>query len=63
MVHDERDHARRVDYIHYNPVRHGYARRAADWAYSSIHRYIAAGVLPLDWGVGDGEEDGRFGER
>jgi putative transposase len=63
VVRDERDHARHVDYIHYNPVKHGYVQRATDWPYSSIHRYIAAGVLPQNWGVGESEEDGQFGER
>jgi putative transposase len=63
MIRDERDYARHVDYIHYNPVKHGYAQRAADWPYSSIHRYIAAGMLIRDWGAGDVEEGGRFGER
>jgi putative transposase len=63
MIRDEHDYARHVDYIHFNPVRHGYSSRAADWPYSSIHRYIAAGTLTRDWGVGEVEEDGRFGER
>ena len=62
MIRDEHDYARHVDYIHFNPVKHGYAQRAADWPYSSIHRYIAAGVLTRDWGAGEGEENGRFGE-
>ena len=62
MIRDEHDYARHVDYIHFNPVKHGYAQRAADWPYSSIHRYIAAGVLTQDWGAGEGEESGRFGE-
>lgn len=63
MIRDERDYARHVDYIHFNPVKHGYAPRAAEWPYSSIHRYIAAGTLTRDWGVSEVEEDGRFGER
>ena len=63
LIRDEGDYARHVDYIHYNPVKHRYADRAADWPYSSIHRYIAMGALPADWGiVGDGT-DGEFGER
>ena len=62
MIRDQHDYARHVDYIHFNPVKHGYAQRAADWPYSSIHRYIASGVLTQDWGAGEGEENGRFGE-
>ena len=63
MIRDEGDYTRHVDYVHFNPVKHGYASRAADWPYSSIHRYIAAGMLTQDWGAGEGEENGRFGER
>ncbi len=63
MIRDERDYARHVDYIHFNPVKHGYVPCAAEWPYSSIHRYIAAGMLTRDWSVGEVEEGGRFGER
>ena len=36
LIRDEIDLQRHVDYIHINPVKHGYAQRAADWPYSSI---------------------------
>jgi putative transposase len=64
LIRDERDYERHVDYIHFNPVKHGHVNRAVDWPYSSIHRYIASGVVDRNWG-GDGREDGekRFGER
>lgn len=48
---DEDDLQRHIDYIHYNPVKHGYARAASEWPYSSIHRYIKAGDITTDWGV------------
>ena len=63
MIRDETDFARHVDYVHYNPVKHGYARCAVEWPYSSIHRYIEAGTLPSDWGGCGHGEDGNFGER
>jgi putative transposase len=63
MIRDEDDYGKHVDYIHYNPVKHGYATRAADWRYSSIHRYIAASTLPQDWGADALDENGQFGER
>ncbi|MDP3230981.1 MAG: transposase [Acidovorax sp.] len=50
LVRDENDYARHVDYIHYNPVKHGLAASAADWPYSSFHRYVAAGIYPANWG-------------
>jgi putative transposase len=50
---DELDFQRHVDYIHYNPVKHGYVKHAADWQYSSIHRYIKLGMLNEQWGGAD----------
>jgi putative transposase len=47
---DEDDFERHVDYVHFNPVRHGHADRAAAWPFSTFHRYVRAGTLPADWG-------------
>jgi len=49
-IRDEEDLQRHVDYIHFNLVKHGHVSCAVDWPYSSIHRYIRDGVMPLDWG-------------
>ena len=49
---DERDFDRHLDYIHFNPVKHGLARCARDWPWSSFHRWVRAGVLPEDWACG-----------
>jgi putative transposase len=43
LITDETDLERHMDYIHINPVKHGYVNHAAQWPYSSIHRYIRAG--------------------
>jgi putative transposase len=51
QIRDENDFARHVDYIHYNPVKHGYVKSPCDWAHSSIHRFIREGVLTADWGA------------
>lgn len=48
-IKDERDFANHVDYIHINPVKHGYVKQACDWPYSSIHLYIKQGKLPNSW--------------
>lgn len=48
-IRDERDLANHIDYIHINPVKHGFAVRASDWPHSSIHRYIADGIITRDW--------------
>ena len=62
LISDEEDLHRHVDYVLFNPVKHGYADRASNWPYSSFHRYVAEGRLSQDWGVGVGD-DGDFGER
>jgi putative transposase len=62
LIRDERDLARHVDYIHFNPVKHGHVRQAARWPYSSIHRYIKEGVLALDWAYASPDSDGEYGE-
>lgn len=63
LIRDEQDYQHHVEYIHYNPVKHGYVNRAADWPYSTIHRYIAVEMVTADWG-GAGEDDPNgFGER
>jgi putative transposase len=61
-IRDEGDFARHMDYIHFNPVRHGLVSRVREWPYSSFHRYVREGLLPVDW-AGDVREIGtRFGE-
>jgi putative transposase len=60
---NEADFERHANYIHFNPVKHGYVSRVKDWPYSSFHRMVRLGVYPLDWG-GDAKGDARsFGER
>jgi len=61
QIRDEEDYRRHVDYIHYNPVKHGCVARAGDWPYSSLHRFVREGALPADWGIGAAVE-GEFGE-
>jgi putative transposase len=51
-IRDEEDYARHVDYIHYNPVKHGLVRAPRDWEYSSFHGYIRAGLYDEMWGAG-----------
>lgn len=62
-IRDENDFARHADYIHWNPVKHGLVRCAADWHYSTFQRFVAAGVYPENWGVADDKfGDRKFGE-
>lgn len=62
LIRDEADYASHLDYIHYNPVKHGHVERVADWPYSSFHRYLEAGMYSVDWG-GTSDLEGGFGER
>ena len=62
-IRDADDLQTHVDYTHYNPVKHGLSSRAADWPYSSIHRFIRRGWVGADWGVApESFRDADFGE-
>ena len=62
-IRDETDLQRHVDYVHYNPVKHGLVERVAAWPHSSFHRHVRLGWLPLDWAGGGAQDDGgKFGE-
>jgi putative transposase len=49
VIRDERDYARHMDYIHYNPVKHGLTQCVRGWPHSSFHRLVERGVYPADW--------------
>ena len=55
LIRDQDDFNRHVDYIHWNPVKHGWVRRVADWPHSTFHNYLKRGVYRADWGGGTGE--------
>lgn len=61
LIRDEADFSRHLDYIHYNPAKHGYVANVCDWPYSTFHRYVRQGVYPMTWG-GAVDESGSFGE-
>jgi putative transposase len=62
-IHDERDLLAHIDYIHYNPIKHGHVDRVRDWPWSTFHRFVARGLMPLDWaGVREHGPHMRFGE-
>ncbi len=51
-IRDETDLSRHIDYIHFNPAKHGLVDRVADWPHSSFHRFCRDGILPKDWAGG-----------
>jgi putative transposase len=61
-IRDDVDFERHVNYIHYNPVKHGLVTRVVDWPFSSFHRFVAQDILPGDWAGDAAELSGRFGE-
>ena len=62
LVRDEKDYEHHLNYIHYNPVKHGYVKNASSWPYSSIHRSIKSGVLTENWAYEHNFDNGKFGE-
>jgi len=52
LLRDETDTRHHLDYLHWNPVKHGLVPHVADWPWSSFHRYVAQGTYPADWGGG-----------
>jgi putative transposase len=49
-IRDEDDLKRCVDYIHWNPVKHGLVERVQDYPWSTFHRFVRPGEYDLDWG-------------
>jgi len=60
---DEIDFERHCNYIHFNPVKHGYVSKVNEWPYSSFKQFVQRGIYPLDWGADDQVEASEFGER
>ena len=50
-IDNESDMEHHINYIHNNPVKHGYVLKASDWPYSSIHQYIRKGILSTNWAL------------
>jgi putative transposase len=49
-IRDECDYAHHMDYVHFNPVKHGLVASVADWPHSTFHRCVTEGLYPADWG-------------
>ena len=54
---NEKDLETHLDYIHYNPIKHGYVSKAVDWEWSSFGRYVKMGVYNPEW---LGAEEGQL---
>lgn len=62
-IRDDDDLALHVNYIHFNPVKHGLVREVGDWPFSSVHRWMRRGDLPPSWAHVAAAGGGGFGER
>jgi len=49
LIRNEQDLKNHIDYIHYNPVKHGYVQQPDEWKYSSIYQYIKNELLSPNW--------------
>ena len=61
-IRDDQDYAAHLDYVHFNPVKHGLVPTPASWPYSTFHRAVANGHYPASWSAAD-VDDSNKGER
>ena len=50
LIRDDKDYYNHLDYLHYNPVKHGLVKSPAEWKWSTFAKYVKAGLYPEDWG-------------
>jgi len=53
LIRSETDFRAHMDYVHYNPVKHGLVKRVRDWRYSTFHHLVEQGMYSLDWAGGE----------
>ena len=53
ILRNDRDLFRHLDYIHYNPVKHGYVAMACQYRWSSFHAWVERGQYPQTWGTSE----------
>ena len=64
-VRDEEDLKRSIDYIHWNPKKHGHVNNVRDWPWSSFHRFVTLREYTVEWGAQDptpGYDEPEWGE-
>lgn len=48
-IRDEEDLYKHLDYIHYNPIKHGYVKSVKEWKYSSFNKFVKLKLYEQDW--------------
>ncbi len=61
-IRSEQEYSAYMDYIHYNPVKHGWVKNVKDWPYSTFHLMVQKGIYTEDWGS-DTKQRIHVGER
>ncbi len=51
-----------LDYLHYNPVKHGLVQHVKDWPLSSFHRFVHLGEYEEDWASDISHDPSLFGD-
>jgi len=50
IIRDERNLEKHFDYIHWNPVKHGYVKHPEDWPYSTYQHWFGLDHYVAEWG-------------
>jgi putative transposase len=62
-IRDESDYTCHVNYIHFNPVKHGLVKFVEEWPFSTFHQFVEHGLYPHNWGGGVIQQTMMEGER
>ena len=49
IIRNENDFYKHLDYIHYNPIKHDYVKKAKDWKYYSFKKFVRMGYYDENW--------------
>ncbi len=60
LINDEDDLERHIEYIHFNPVKHGLVQQAANWDCSSFNEFVEKGIYDRNWGEGYKVEERNY---
>jgi putative transposase len=55
VIRDEEDLSRHLDYVHYNPVKHGLVARPEEWVCTSYQHWLERGCYEVGWGWSEPE--------
>ena len=62
IIRDEDDLRRHIDYIHFNPVKHGIVKSPFEWKHSSVFQFFPEEDWRFDLELAEKFENGDFGE-